>query len=146
MNLFLLSIWCTGHALDSIRHLSLRFQLWFQGLQGLCFRWRFLVKSDAIFTDNSMRQRWLCFLSWFHASIANWYLLSIPSVSRDLILKDDFSFHNDSVFADDFWINIGRMCLTIPCVSHEPIFAIDLMRRTSSRFHTSSITQISVVI
>jgi hypothetical protein len=49
-------------AVDSIRQLSLILQWRFQGLQWLCFRWQFLVGSDAVFTDDSMRQRWLCFL------------------------------------------------------------------------------------
>jgi len=146
MNQFLLSIWCVGRALDSIRHLSLRFQLWFQGLQGLCFRWRFLVSTDVVFTDDSMHQRWLRFLYWCHASNRNYFSLSIPSVSRDSNFKYDFSFCSDSVFADDLWINIGRVCLTIPCISHKSIFGIDLMHKSCCRFHTSAVTQILVVI
>ena len=47
MNLFLLSIWCLGRAVDSTRQLLLRFQLLFQVLHRLCFRWRFLVRRDA---------------------------------------------------------------------------------------------------
>jgi hypothetical protein len=66
MNLFFLSVLCVASeffdAADSISHLSLIFQWLFQGLHWLCFRWRFLVGSDAVFTDDSMRQRWLCFL------------------------------------------------------------------------------------
>jgi len=48
MNLFFLSICCVGRAFDSTCQLSLRFQLWFQGLQRLCFRWRFMVRSDVV--------------------------------------------------------------------------------------------------
>jgi hypothetical protein len=48
MTLFLLSIWCVGRefidAVDSKRQLSLSFQWWFQGLQGLCFRWWLMDK------------------------------------------------------------------------------------------------------
>jgi len=61
-----------------------------------------------------MRQWWLCFLYWFHASIVNYCSLSIPSVSRDSTFKHDFSFYRDFVFGDDLWISIGRVCLTIP--------------------------------
>jgi len=71
MNLFLLSIWCVGRVVDSIRQLSLKFQLWFQGLHRLCFCWQFLGNNDAVFTNDSMRQRWLCFLYWFHLLIVN---------------------------------------------------------------------------
>jgi hypothetical protein len=49
---------------------------------------------------------------------------------RDSIFKDDFSFYSDSGFADDLWITTGIVCLTIPCVKHESIFAITFMRRS----------------
>jgi hypothetical protein len=62
---FFLSVLCVAceffDAVDSIHQLSVILQWWFQGLRWLCFRWRFLVGNDAVFTDNSMRQRWLCF-------------------------------------------------------------------------------------
>jgi len=72
--------------------------------------------------------------------------LSIPSVTCDSIFKNDFSFYSDSVFADDSWISISIVCLTIPCDSNESIFPIDLMRRSCCRFHMSAVTQISVAI
>jgi len=56
---------------DSIRQLSLIFQWRFQCLKWLCFRWRFLISRDAVFTDDSMRQRWLRFLYWFRSSTVN---------------------------------------------------------------------------
>jgi hypothetical protein len=66
MNLFLLSVLCVARdfldTADSISQPSLILQWRFQGLHWLCFRWRFLVVSDAVFTDDSMHQRWLCFL------------------------------------------------------------------------------------
>jgi hypothetical protein len=34
-----------------------------------------------------MRQRWLCFLYWFHSSTVNYHALSIPSVSHDSVSK-----------------------------------------------------------
>jgi len=82
MNLFLLSIWCLGRAVDSTRHLSLWFQLWFQGLQRLCFRWRFMVRRDAVslailcvnddsvFSIDFMRQSWISVRCWFYQSAA----------------------------------------------------------------------------
>jgi len=80
INLFLLSIWCLGRAVDSTRQLSLRFQLWFQGLLRLCFRWRFLVRSvavslaipsvndDSIFCIDFLHQSWISVRCWFHQS------------------------------------------------------------------------------
>jgi len=66
MNLFLLSVLCVAReffdAADSIRHVSLIPQWQFQGHHSLCFRWRFLVGCDAVFTNDSMRHRWICFL------------------------------------------------------------------------------------
>ena len=71
MNLFLLSISRVGRAVDSTRELSLRFQLWFQALQRLYFRLRFMVSSDADFTNYSNHQQWLFFLYWFHLWIVD---------------------------------------------------------------------------
>jgi hypothetical protein len=66
MNLFLLSVLCVARDVldtaDSITQLSLILQWRFKGHQSLFFRWRFLVGWDAVFTDDSMHQRWLCFL------------------------------------------------------------------------------------
>jgi hypothetical protein len=41
---------------------SLILQWRFQGQQSLCFCWRFLVDSDVVCNDDSMRLRWFCFL------------------------------------------------------------------------------------
>jgi hypothetical protein len=72
---FLLSVLCVAReffdTVDSIRQVSLIFQLRFQGLQWLCFRWRFLIGSDAVCNDDSTRQRWLCFVYWFLPSTVN---------------------------------------------------------------------------
>jgi hypothetical protein len=82
INLFLLSICCVGRAVDSTSQVSLRFQLWFQGLQRLCFRWRFMVRSDAVslaipcvnddsvFSIDFMRQLWISGRCLFHQSAA----------------------------------------------------------------------------
>jgi hypothetical protein len=42
-----------------------------QGLRWLYFRWRFLVSVDAVFTGDSMGQRWPCFVFWFRSSTVN---------------------------------------------------------------------------
>jgi len=83
INLFLLSIWCIGPAVDSTSQLSLRFQFLFQGLHRLCFRWRFPVRSDAVslaircvnddyvFSIDFMCQSWISVRCRFHQSAAN---------------------------------------------------------------------------
>jgi len=67
-----------------------------------------------------------------------------------LSFKHDFSFYSDSVFAEDFLINTGIACMTIPCVKQESIFAIGFTRRSwilwRCRLHTSAATHILVVI
>jgi len=75
MSLFLLSVLCVAReffeAVYSIHQLSLIFQWRFQGQQSLSFRWWFLVGCDTVFTDDSMRQTWICFCYWFYASLVN---------------------------------------------------------------------------
>jgi hypothetical protein len=65
--------------------------------------------------------------------------LSIPCGSCHSVFIDDFKVYNDSVFADDLWISSDIAFLTIPCVSHDSIFPIDLMRQSwihwRYRFH-----------
>jgi hypothetical protein len=136
-------------AVDTIRQLPLIFQLWFQGVQGLCFSLRFQVSSDSIFTHNFMRQRWLfsLLISFVNHELA----CAVDSIRQPwLSFKDDFSFYSDSVFADDFWISTSIVCLTIPCVKHEYIFAIGFTRRSwilwRCRLHTLVVTHISVAI
>jgi len=99
INLFLLSICCVGRAVDSTRQLSLRFQLWFQVLHRLCFRWRFLVRSDAVslaipcvnadsvslliscvnhelvFIVDSITQLWLNFRRWFLVTVTQFSMM-----------------------------------------------------------------------
>jgi len=69
------------------------------------------VNDDSVFSIDFIRQ-----------PCTSTNSLSIPSITLDLIFKDDFSFYSDSVFADDLWISTSIMCLTIPCVKHESIF------------------------
>jgi len=153
MNLFLLSLSRVSceffDAIDSIRQLSLILLWRFQGPQWLCFRWRFLVSSDVVISDDSMRQRWLFFLL---ISFVNHELACVVDSVRQpwLSFKHDFSFYSDSVFTDYFWISTGVVCLTIPCVNQESIFAIGFTRRSwilwRCRHHTSAATHISVAI
>jgi hypothetical protein len=64
----------------------------------------------------------------FDASVVNSLTLSITYVGCHLIFIDDYKVYSDTVFTDDLWINNDIAFLTIPCVSHDSIFAIDLMR------------------
>ena len=79
------------------------------------------------------------------------FIYSIDSIrSCHLIFIDDFKVHSDSVFADDLWISRDIEFLPIPCVSHDSIFAIDLMHQSwiqwRCRFRTPAITQYSLTI
>jgi len=101
INLFLLSIWYVGIAVDSTLQLSLRFELWFQGLQRLCFRSRFLVRSDAVslaipcvnddsvFSIDFMRQMWISVRCRFHQSAKNslQVCLNPKKISYELMLN-----------------------------------------------------------
>ena len=153
MTLFLLSIGCVvlelSDAVDSIHRLSLsiywRFQVW----QGLCFRWRFMHQQWHSISDNSMRQPWLYFfyrfmrrswinwLCWLHMSALTQYSLMI---SRSIV----------TVFTADLWISRDIAFLTIPCIGHDSIFAIDWMCRSwinwRCRLNTSAVTQHSIKI
>jgi len=80
-----------------------------------------------------MRQSWISVLCRFHESAATQFS---KMISRSPVTQ----------LGDDFWISIRRVCVTIPCGSHQSIFAINLTRRSCCRFHTSAVTKISVVI
>ena len=154
MTLFLLLIWWVGRefigTVNSIWQLSLNIQWWFQVKQGLCFRWRFMDQQWHSIFDNSICQPSLNFCYRFDASVMNSVTLSIPYVSCHSIFIDAFKFYMDFVFADDLWIYNEIEFLTIPCISIDSIFAIDLMRRSwihwSCRLHTSAVTQYSLTI
>ena len=123
MDLFLVSIWYVGRAVDSISQLSLKFLLWFQGLQCLCFRWWFLdisvadslvitsVTDDSIFSIDFICESWISIRCRFHPSLVTQFS---KIISRSILTQ----------------FFVGRVCLTIPCVSHESIFGFDLMRRS----------------
>jgi len=79
------------------------------------------------------------------------FIYSIDSIrSCHSIFIDDFKVHSDSVFVDDLWISRDIEFLPIPCVSHDSIFAIDLMHQSwiqwCCRFRTPAITQYSLTI
>ena len=71
MALFLLLIWSVVceliDAVDSICRLSLSIHWWFQGLQLLCFRRRFIDQRWHNVFDNSMNLSSLYFCYWFDA-------------------------------------------------------------------------------
>jgi len=145
MNLFLLSICCIRRAVDSTRELSLRFHLWFQGLQRLCFRWQFMVRSDAVSLA-------------IPCSNDDYVSLLISCVNRELVFvvdsisKPRLSFQRWFLvlqwlsfrwrFLDQHWQSVYDNSI----LNHQSIFAIDLMRRSCCQFHMSAITQISVLI
>jgi len=121
----------------------------------------FKVYSDSVFTDDLWISRDISFLtipSVSHDSIfaidlmpRSWIQwLSIPYVRCPSIFIDDFKVYSYSVFSGDLRISCDITFLTIPCVSQDSSFAIDLMRRSSihiwCRFHISGVTQFSVMI
>jgi hypothetical protein len=63
-------------------------------------------------------------------SDVNSMTLSIPYNMCHSVLNDDLIVYSDSGFANDLWICTDLAFLTIPCVSHDSIFAMDFMRRS----------------
>jgi hypothetical protein len=151
---FLQSIWCVcrefSDDVDYILRLSLNIHWRFPGIQWLCFRCQFLDQQWHSVFDNSMRRPWLYFCYRFDASVVNSLTLSITYNGCHSIFIDDFKVYSDSVFAADLWISSDIEVLTIPCVSHDSIFPIDLMCRSwihwRCRFHAVAVTQYSLKI
>ena len=154
MTLFLLSPWCVGrefiYGVDSMLYLSLSIHWPFQGLRLLCFGRRFMDQPWHSVFDNSMRQPWLYFCFRFDASVVNSLTLSIPWGICHSVFIDDFKVYVYSVLAADLWISRDIAFLTIPYVSHDSIFSIDLMRRSwihwRCRFHAVAVTYYSLTI
>jgi hypothetical protein len=154
MTLFLLSIWCVvcefSDAVHSIRQMSLSIHWWFQGLQLPYFRRRFMDQPWHSVFDNSMRRPSLYFCYQFDASVVISLTLSIPCGSCHSVFIDDFKVYCFSILADDIWISRDLAFLTIPCINHDSIFAIDLMRLSwfhwRCRFHVAAVTQYSLTI
>jgi hypothetical protein len=67
-----------------------QFQRWFLVLHWLSFCWRFLDKYWHSVFDDSMRQTWIYFCYWFHASLVNSLTQSIPYVSCHSYSSGDF--------------------------------------------------------
>jgi len=103
------------------------------------------VYRDSVFADD-----FLYFCYRFHALVANSLTLSIPYVRCHSVFSDGFKAYSDPLFADDLWISRQIAFLTIPCISHESIFAVDWMRLSwihwRCRLHTSAVTQYSLMI
>jgi hypothetical protein len=91
-----------------------------------------------------MRQPWLYFFYRVDASVVNSLTLSIPYVGCHSVFIDNFKVYSYFVFASDLWIPRDISFVTIPLVSHDSIFAINLMRHSwiywRCRFHTSVVT------
>jgi hypothetical protein len=100
--------------------------------------------------ENSIRRPWLYFCYRFDVAVVNSLTLAMPDVGCHSIFIDDFKVYSDSVFADDLWISSDITFLTIPCVSLDSIFAIDLMCLSwihwRCRLHTTVVTQYSWTI
>jgi hypothetical protein len=154
MTLFLLSTWCFRlefiDAVNSMLYLSLSIHWRFQGLRLLCFGRRFMDQPWHSVFDNYMRQPWLYFFYRFDVSVVNSLTLSIPCGSCHSVFIDDFKVYCYSVLAGDLWISRDIAFLTIPCVGHDSIFSIDLMRQSwihwRCRFHAVAVTQYSLTI
>jgi len=76
-----------------------------------------------------MRQPSLYFCYGFDASVMNAMMLSITYVSCHSVFIDDSKVYKDIVLAEHLWISLDITFLTIPCVSHDSIFAMDFMCR-----------------
>jgi len=152
---FSLTIPCINK--DSVFSVDFMHQLW------ICFNYLFhvsfitqeqftipCVKHDSNFAIKSMRRPWFYFRYRFHAWVVNYLTLSLPYGSCHSIFIDDFKVYRDSIFAHDLWLSSDKVFLPIPWVSHDFIFANDLMCRSwiqwRCRFHTSVVTQFSVII
>jgi hypothetical protein len=130
-------------------YISLSIHWRFQVLQGLCFHWRFIDQQWHSIFYNSMRQIWLYFsINLMRRSWIHWRCRFQTSAVTQYSLK--ISRSTVTVFAADLWISRDIAFLTIPCISHGSIFAIDLMRRSwihwLCRLHTSVVTQYSLTI
>jgi hypothetical protein len=101
---------------------------------GLSFRLPFIDLPWHSDFDNSMRQPWLYFCYRFDASVVNSLTLWIPHASCRSVFSNDFKVYDDSVFANDLWISSDIAFLTIPCVNHDSIFAIDSIRELALSF------------
>ena len=154
MTLFFLSIWCVGRefidAVDSLLYMSLSIHSRFQGLRLLSFCRRFMDQPWQSVFFISLRRPWLYFCYLLDSSVVNSLTLSIPWCTCHSVFIDDFKVYGYSVFAADLWISLDIAFLTIPCVGHDSIFAIDLMRRSwihwRCRFHAVGVTQYSLTI
>jgi hypothetical protein len=102
---------------------------------------------DSVF-DNSMSRTWLYFCNRFDASFVNSVTLSIPLGSCHSVFIDDFKVYCYSLLAGDLWISRDRVFYSFPCVGHDFIFSIDLMRRSwihwCCRFLAVALTQYSL--
>jgi len=154
MTLFLLSTWCFRRefidAVDSMLYLSLSIHWRFQGLLLLSFCRRFMDQLWLSVFYNSMSRTWLYFCNRFDASFVNSVTLSIPFGSCHSVFIDDFKVYYYFVLAGDLWISRDRVFFSFPCVGHDSIFAIYLMRRSwihwLCRFHAVPVTQYSLTI
>ena len=134
MNLFLLSVSPVGReffdAIDSIRQLSLILQWRFQDPQWLCFRWRFLVSDEAVFTSDSMgqddpvlsfdfiRQPWISMRCRFHPSTVTQFSKMVSRSTVTHSVFDDSMRQTWIYFCYRFYASlVNSLKLSTPHVS-----------------------------
>ena len=146
-------------AVDSIRQPWLNFQRWF-----LVLLWLIVcltipcVKHESIFAIGFMRRSWIRWRCRIHTSAVTHTSVAI-SRSKVTLFSLTISglywrsFHWRPWFKFQTWFLVLLwliVCLTIPCLKHESIFAIGFMRclwiRWRCRLHKSAVTHISVAI
>jgi hypothetical protein len=93
-----------------------------------------------------MRQPRLYFCYRFDVSVVNSLTLSITYVGCHLVFINDFKVYSYCLFAGDIWISCDIAFLTIPCVSHDSIFAIDWMHQSWIQWHFDSLCRLSLNI
>ena len=93
------------------------------------------ISRHIAFFYDSMSLAWLYFFYRFDASMMNSLTLSITYFGYHSVFIDYFKVYSDSVFATDLSISRDITFFTIPCINHDSIFAIDLMRPSWIHWH-----------
>jgi len=82
------------------------------------------------------------------ADAARWHATTYGGCHSVFI--DDFKLYSEFVFAIELWISRDVAFFIIPCINHDSMFAINLMRLSwihwRCRLHTLAVTQYSLTI
>jgi hypothetical protein len=134
-----LTIHCVSHdsifAIDSIPQLSLSFQWWFQGLQWLNLRWRFIDQEGHNVFDNYMRQAWLYFCYRFHPSAITQFSVMISRSTGTLFSLTIYGSAVILRFCQFHESAMTLFLLSIWCIVCEFSDAVDSIRRLSLSIH-----------